>query len=90
MKVTRVEGAMRRGIVVLAALAMIGGAGYGVGSALAALPYGGLFSASPFPPTSKQFVRNVACFTSNTYFGITGRPFFPRLCPPSPSGSRRV
>lgn len=77
---------MRRGVLVVATLAIVAGAGYGAGTALAALPYGPLFSASPFPPTTKKFVRNVACFTSNTFFGIVGRPFFPRLCPPSPSG----
>lgn len=80
---------MRRMVIGLAALGMVAGLGYGAGAAFAALPYGPLFSASPFPPTSRQFVRNVACFTSNTHFSITGRPFFPRLCPPSPNGHRR-
>lgn len=76
---------MRRALAIVAALGVIGGAGYGVGGALAA-SYGPLFSGSPFPPTSKKFVKNVACFTSNKHFSITGRPFFPLLCPPSPSG----
>ncbi len=80
---------MRRIATWVAALGMVAGLGYGAGNALAALPYGPLFSASPFPPTSKQFVINVACFTSNTHYGITGRPFFPVLCPPSPNGLRR-
>lgn len=79
---------MRRMVVGLAALGMVAGLGYGAGSAFA-LPFGSLFSASPFPPTSRKFVRNVACFTSNTHFSITGRPFFPLLCPPSPNGLRR-
>ncbi len=76
---------MRRGLAVLAVVGMLGGLGFGAGSAFAALPYGSLFSAKPFPPTTKQFVRNVACFISNTHYGITGRPFFPIRCPPSPS-----
>lgn len=76
---------MRRALIALAVAGMVSGLGYGVGSAAAALPYGPLFSAKPFPPTSRKFVRNVACFISNTHFGITGRPFFPIRCPPSPS-----
>lgn len=76
---------MRRGLIALAVVAMLGSLGFGMGSAMAAWPYGPLFSAKPFPPTSRKFVRNVACFISNTHFGITGRPFFPIRCPPSPS-----
>ncbi|MDW8342836.1 MAG: hypothetical protein RMK73_15235 [Geminicoccaceae bacterium] len=79
---------MRRGVIGVAATALIAvlvGLGWGARQTLAALPYGPLFSAKPFPPTTRQFVRNVACFISNTHFGITGRPFFPVRCPPSPS-----
>lgn len=76
---------MRRGVAIVAVVGMLVGLGFGTGSALAALPYGSLFSASPFPPTGRKFVRNVACFISNTHFGIMGRPFFPVRCPPSPS-----
>ena len=76
---------MRRRLLAVAVVAVFGSLGYGVGSAAAALPYGPLFSAQPFPPKSRQFARNVACFISNTHFGITGRPFFPIRCPPSPS-----